>query len=256
MAARGLIRFAAVAVALSGSSCLMPEASAVGFFCCRKRPSPPPVPESTVIERLEFLLTRCPDWKQRDDAAHALRDHDWKEYPEIALILATSLQVDPSEEVREEAAESLAKLAPCLPEVHAALQSASVGDPDPATRRNARRALANLENRCEGSCVICGPAPAEYVVESVQVPLEIEPRPTVIEIVPDPSLPEVQLDSIPESAEDPPILLSPPVELPPPVIESPFSARMARPGYRAEVVPVRARRASPSPVLLFTSRPR
>ena len=45
------------------------------------------------------------------------------------------------EEVREEVAETLAKLAPCTPVAHQALRRAAECDPDHATRKWAQKAL-------------------------------------------------------------------------------------------------------------------
>ena len=112
------------------------------------------------VASLIAVMQRHPNWRKRDNAAHDLRDYDWRRHAEIAPALAGSLLNDPHEEVREEAAESLAKLAPCDPSAHVALRHSAIADPDHATRKWARRGLDRLEGRCLGDCPICGPAPA------------------------------------------------------------------------------------------------
>lgn len=170
---------------------------------------------AVLIQRLQ----RCPRWRDRDNAAHALRKVDWKCHPEAALALVTAMMRDCEEEVREEAAESLAKMKPCLPEVHAALALAARCDPDHATRKWARRGLKSVEDRCLASCDVCGPdaaIPTRYVVPSrpdgaIGQPLVIPPTyelpsaPPVYELSPPSELPVVpEVGSpfvIPPSAE-------------------------------------------------------
>ena len=117
-------------------------------------------------------------WRTRDNAAHALRKFDWRCHPEAALALVGAMLHDCEEEVREEAAESLARLAPCLPEVHLALARAAELDPDHATRKWARRGLRALGDRCQGDCLACDPAPGLPVRVSRPVPtIHVEPLP-------------------------------------------------------------------------------
>ncbi len=118
---------------------------------------------AAVLTEITRLRT-CPKWRQRDDAAHALRRVDWHCHPEVVDALAYSLLRDCEEEVREEAAETLAKLAPCTPVAHQALRQAADCDPDHATRKWARRALKAMTRRCEAPCQACGPTPGGYVV--------------------------------------------------------------------------------------------
>ncbi|SIO67601.1 HEAT repeat-containing protein [Singulisphaera sp. GP187] len=109
-------------------------------------------------------LQTAPRWRDRDDAAHDLRDFDWRCHPEIVGALAYTLLNDPEEEVREEAAESLTKMAPCLPEAHAALSQAAENDRDYATRHWARKGLKALRGRCEGTCEVCEPGTSGAIV--------------------------------------------------------------------------------------------
>lgn len=120
-----------------------------------------------VVAKIQVLQT-SPRWRQRDNAAHALRRYDWQCHPEIVLALAAAVQTDCCEEVREEAAETLAKLnpPPCVPGVHETLAYAAKADPDHATRKWARRAIARFEGGCTGDCSVCDPGQpgAGYVV--------------------------------------------------------------------------------------------
>jgi hypothetical protein len=109
------------------------------------------------VATLIDVLQNHPRWRTRDNAAVALRGFDWRRHPVILDALASSLLNDPEDEVREEAAESLARIkpAPCLSTVHAALQHAAACDPDHATRKWARRALARLDLVCRDACDLC-----------------------------------------------------------------------------------------------------
>jgi hypothetical protein len=157
--------------------------------------------ESARVAVLLQRLSGCPRWRDRDNAAHALRKFDWRCHPEIALSLASSMLCDREEEVREEAAESLAKLKPCLPEVHAALARSARCDPDHATRKWARRGLNAIGDRCVAQCGVCGidnTLPAHYVVPvPSRGPVLVEPSyeppiaPPVDELMPPSELPIV-----------------------------------------------------------------
>jgi len=104
-----------------------------------------------------MTLQTCPQWRERDDAAHDLRDYDWRIHPEVVEALSFALLNDPEEEVREEAAESLTKMAPGLPVAHAALSRAAKCDRDLATRHWAKKGLKALPGPCESACQVCGP---------------------------------------------------------------------------------------------------
>ena len=73
--------------------------------------------------------------------------------------------LDPSDDVREEAAESLEKMAACVPAAHEALSRAASGDPDHGVRKEARKALAALGRRCIADCQVCGPLPTGSVIQ-------------------------------------------------------------------------------------------
>jgi hypothetical protein len=150
--------------------------------------------ESATVNELLFRLQNCPQWRKRDNAAHALRKVSWKCHPEVPAALAYSMLHDCEEEVREESAQSLAKLAPCLPEVHLALQQAACNDPDHATRKWAKRGLKVIGKHCAGECVVCAPG---TVVET-------------IEVIPDPATPPIVIPPTElEPIESPPLGRSP-----------------------------------------------
>ncbi|MHC5540489.1 HEAT repeat domain-containing protein, partial [Singulisphaera rosea] len=81
--------------------------------------------EKSEVMREIVRLQRSWRWQERDDAAEELREFDWRCHPEVVGALVFALLNDRNEEVREEAAESLAKMAPCLPEAHLALSRAA-----------------------------------------------------------------------------------------------------------------------------------
>jgi hypothetical protein len=165
--------------------------------------------EKAVIAAEIGRLQTCPFWKDRDRAAIGLRHHAWECHPEIVVALANAMLHDCHEEVREEAAESLTKLAPCMGIAHQALAIAATADPDHATRHWAKRGLAKLNRRCEGACVVCAPgalaAPQAPVSEPFLAPST-------------PVLPSTE------------IWIEPPAELPGTVPgTSPFSSAAAKP---------------------------
>ncbi len=158
--------------------------------------------------KVQYELQRLhadPRWRQRDNAAHELRKFDWHCHPEILSSLVQAMLSDCEEEVREEAAETLAKLAPCVPEVHAALAKAANCDPDHATRKWARRGLDRLKTRCGAACSICGPVPTEFVAGHGK---------TVIS-PPAPS-PTVYIEPLPTAPSSDPLLELPPLQPIPP----------------------------------------
>lgn len=156
--------------------------------------------ESAEVAELIDTLQHCPRWRKRDNAAHALKRYDWRCHPDAAQALAAAMLCDGEEEVREEAAESLAKMKPCLPEVHAALARSAKCDPDHATRKWARRGLSAIGDRCVAQCGACGidealpvryvvPVGEEIIVPSPVVPYEPPIAPPADEIMPPSELP-------------------------------------------------------------------
>jgi hypothetical protein len=185
--------------------------------------------ESAKVATLIVTMQDCPRWRTRDNAAHALRRIDWQCHPEAAQALAATMLSDCEEEVREEAAESLAKMKPCLPEVHAALAHAAKCDPDHATRKWARRGLSSIGDRCVAQCDACGidtALPARYIVPT---PIREER----FEVIPSTPVPPYEPPIAPPAGE-----VLPPSELPPmPELESPFLSPAAsrRRDNRAEL---------------------
>lgn len=144
---------------------------------------------TTRVAHLIQTLQCHPRWRTRDNAAVELRGFDWRCHPEILDALTTAMLTDCEEEVREEAAESLARIrpAPCVGDVHAALRRAAACDEDHATRKWARRALARLDDGCRDDCGICEPGGA-VVVES-EPPLMVPARPRRPAVYEVPALP-------------------------------------------------------------------
>ena len=154
----------------------------------------PSAAEAILIDRLQHDVR----WRKRDNAAHALRKFSWKCHPEVAIVLANAMLHDCEEEVREEAAESLAKLAPCLPEVHVALERAARLDPDHATRKWATRGLKAIGKHCIGECVVCLPGTPVHSYEVIPAP-STSPNflPPVETTPPDPTvIPPTELEPI------------------------------------------------------------
>ncbi len=151
------------------------------------------------------ILMRCPDWRDRDDAAHELRGYDWRVFPEIVAVLSRSMLCDPHEEVREEAAESLAKLAPCLPTARVALARSAATDPDHATRKWARRALDRIADGCPRGCAVCLDPVVTTIVRPAPVVIEVVPQraPAIIEGPIEPLPPPVEVETLPPVLPDP-----------------------------------------------------
>jgi hypothetical protein len=113
--------------------------------------------ETAAVTDQIIRMQKSPNWRARDNAAHALRKFDWRCHPEVVEALAFTLLHDDEEEVREEAAQSLTKMTSCLAVAHEALNRAANCDPDHSTRRWARKGLRALGGRCEGTCKVCSP---------------------------------------------------------------------------------------------------
>lgn len=112
---------------------------------------------ASAVEAAIMQLQTSPSWCERKAAARALRRFGWECHPEVATALVSAMLADPNRWVRNESAESLAKLAPCVPGVHEALAHAATKSPNLFTRLWARKGLRALGRRCVGTCSICGP---------------------------------------------------------------------------------------------------
>lgn len=183
--------------------------------------------EASVVRSQVLALRSSPKRRARDRAAQALARCNWRCHPEAVLALCDALRLDPDDDVREEAAESLGKMRPFVPIVHETLRRAAEADPEDDVREEARDALANLGRRCIADCPICGPLPTGSVFLA---PTVIPPGWLEI-IAPDPApmpvpVPRLEIRSTP--AEDLPPAL--PETLPPPAprpipLEGPVGGR-------------------------------
>jgi len=147
----------------------------------------------TVHEQITRLES-CSGWMARRRAARALRKFDWKCHPEAAEALAGALLNDDCGLVRQEAAESLARMRPCLAVIHEAVARAAKCDSSLLTRCSAKKALKSWSKACTDTCSICGPGggPVEgddelpMVPRSAPLPMDsaVEPLPPARMVVP------------------------------------------------------------------------
>jgi hypothetical protein len=197
--------------------------------------------EQGVVATELVQLQACPNWRARDRAARRLRRVDWHCHPEVVEALAFALMHDCADEVREEAAESLAKMAACLPAAHLALSRAAECDPDHSTRKWARKALRGVRRRCTGACPICGPVAGGPIGPLVSEPVLGDPVPV-----------------LPPGAAAPPIdsSVGAPADLPAVVPgASPFSVNPGPVGAPAPVPSVRFRPDTAPPLVGPLSAP-
>ncbi len=113
--------------------------------------------ERSAVHEQISRLESCSGWMARRKAARALRKFDWKCHPEAAEALAGALLNDDCGLVRQEAAESLSRMRPCLAVVHEAVARAAKCDASLLTRCWAKKALKSLGKACADTCSICGP---------------------------------------------------------------------------------------------------
>ena len=171
------------------------------------------VRSGTILD-LVVILQKAPDWHRRERAAHDLRRVDWHCHPDVVGALAYSLLNDPEGEVREEAAESLAKMRPNDPGAIEALKRAAGCDPYRQARRAAIRGLNaySLADRGvirpDGPLAVTGRLmfmPARLIQQHVILPPGILRRPIVV--------PGVTIESapilVPETVIDTPISPTP-----------------------------------------------
>ncbi len=149
--------------------------------------------DTSAVHEQITRLESCSGWMARRRAARALRKFAWKCHPEAAAALAGALLNDDCGLVRREAAESLAKMRPCLPVVHEAVARAAKCDASLLTRCWAKKALKSLGKACVETCSICGPGnPGEgdeslpLVPRSAPLPMDsaVEPLPPARMVVP------------------------------------------------------------------------
>jgi hypothetical protein len=177
----------------------------------------------------EIARLQSAGWMARRKAARALRTYDWKSNPEAAEALAEALAHDDCGLVRQEAAESLWKLRPCLPVVHEAVARAARCEPSLLARHWAKKALKALAKGCVEECSVCetaepeqkdvrrldsgpsvraGAAGPRLIVPEPEEPFGTSPFP-----FPDSSAPPA-LDPIPPAPPPPANTEAPPLESP------------------------------------------
>ncbi len=142
--------------------------------------------DTSAVHEQITRLESCSGWMARRRAARALRKFAWKCHPEAAAALAGALLNDDCGLVRQEAAESLAKMRPCLPVVHEAVARAAKCDGSLLTRCWAKKALKSLGKACVETCSICGPGNHGERDDSVPLvpPLAPLPMDSVVEPLP------------------------------------------------------------------------
>ncbi len=114
--------------------------------CCEEQPG---------VQEQIAKLQSCSGWVTRRKAARALRKYDWKCHPEAVEALAGALLHDRQCLVRQEAAESLAKMKPRLPSAHQAVTQAARDDSSLFTRLTAKKALKAIGKSCVETCSAC-----------------------------------------------------------------------------------------------------
>lgn len=123
--------------------------------------------------------------------------------------------------VRTEAAESLAKMAPCVAEAHEALARAAKCDSCICVRLWAKKGLKKLANQCEGPCNICEPSvvssgrPGRVIDEEPS----LSPQPT---IQPNPNPSYGDMEAPPTATRPRDRDLDAPVAAPPPPTPQPI----------------------------------
>ena len=114
---------------------------------------PPPPPP------LVYQLQQSPRWWQRDRAAIALRQVDWRQAPGTIEALSFTATNDPNFHVRKEANRSLAIVAPTTALTHATLSQTAANDPCWWNRHLARKTLRHLPPPAAPACGPCEPPP-------------------------------------------------------------------------------------------------
>jgi hypothetical protein len=138
-------------------------------------------------------LQTAPSWIARRKAARALGKYDWKCHPEAAEALAEALLHDDKALVRQEAAESLAKMRPCLPVAHEAVAKAARCDSCFLTRLWAKKALKSIgKSSCEEGCSICGPA--EGAEDDAALPIPPDSGPLPMDSAVEPLAPTIRVE--------------------------------------------------------------
>lgn len=135
---KSIAAFLAVAAVLALAA---PPAAAVdlpNFGIFRKKTKPE---SAAKAKSLVTTLQSDPDEKKRVQAAEELRAVDPRTNPDVVPALIGALQKDPSTAVRTEAVESIGKMKPVSPTAAVALETALQSDPDVRVREAIKAAL-------------------------------------------------------------------------------------------------------------------
>jgi HEAT repeats len=121
---------------LTGAFTSSIQAGPLGLFKQKSKPDP--------AERVPLVIKTLqsdPDERKREQAAEELREYDPKTFPEIVPALIEALKNDASSGVRVEAVSSIGKLKPITQQAGYALEQASAKDPSLYLRTVASRIL-------------------------------------------------------------------------------------------------------------------
>ncbi|WP_165244814.1 HEAT repeat domain-containing protein [Paludisphaera soli] len=177
------------------------------------------------VEEQVVKLRTAPHWIARRKAARALRSYDWKQHPDAVEALSEAVRRDRQCLVRQEAAESLGKMKPCLPVAHEALSCAAKGDSSLIARLAAKKALKSVGKGCVEPCDVCGPemdGDVEFL-PTIHRELGTPIEPTFPELVPD--APGSLLEPLAPTSTVVPVPVPPAPSPFLPVPESPIPAR-------------------------------
>jgi hypothetical protein len=134
-------RVAAFLTVAAGLALAAPPAAAAdlpNFGIFRKKPKPEAAGKA---KSLVATLQADPDEKKRVQAAEELRTVDPRTNPDVVPALIGALQKDPSTAVRTEAVDSIGRMKPVSPTAAVALETALQSDPDPKVREAIKAAL-------------------------------------------------------------------------------------------------------------------
>ncbi len=193
---------------------LLADTARAGIFFNRTPTPPKPAPTERVPQLLKELK-ESGDENKRGAAVDELRQFDLQAFPQIVPAIIDALINDKKPYVRAEAAQTLGKLRPMMPEIATALETARDKDESMRVRLQARSALMSYQwSGYRGPQKITPtPAPTAAVVKTPAAPTTKEPplaNPALIQRaapVPNP-VPVITTSSKPMKDDGP--------ELPPP----------------------------------------
>jgi hypothetical protein len=160
----------------------------LGLFKKRQK-APEPASQG---KQLVTTLQSDPDEKKRRQAAEQLRGLDPRNDADIVPALIGTLQRDPSPAVRAEAAESIGKLRPIYQPAGIAMETALASDPDPKVREAVKSAL--WQYHLNGYRTPPGGNP--YATQTAEPPLAAaKPQPPLAKMTPRPPAPRPAADT-------------------------------------------------------------